>query len=147
MNRRKFIGIIGVGAIGITAGSVIVFSDFEKAIKGVIKGEANKLQLKISDKEIDLFIEGARQLALWDSYSVRKIETIKWSFHIDKLGLSFLLWNRYQWYKQEIMQQFLFSSSFFYDGMDESKPIRYLRIYDPYTTPCCNPFSNLYCSE
>jgi hypothetical protein len=34
---------------------------------------------------------------------------------------------------------YLLSTDFFYGGADESRPVRYLRLYEP-TNPCGNPF-------
>ena len=36
--------------------------------------------------------------------------------------------------------KFLASSDFFLNGKDESKPVRYLMIRDPYLNPCFYPF-------
>lgn len=37
--------------------------------------------------------------------------------------------------------RFLASSDFFQNGADESRPLRYVRLFDPYASPCYNPFS------
>lgn len=36
---------------------------------------------------------------------------------------------------------FLVSSDFFEHGADESRTIHYVRLYDPYLSPCFNPFA------
>ncbi len=147
MKRRKFIGVIGIGTAAIATGGYISFSDFDDAVKRVITQEAGALKLKVDTKEIDSFVVGAREFGLWDTYSFNKKELIKWFSRIGNLGKSLPLFYKFNRYKQEILHHFLFASSFFYDGMDVNKPVRYLRIYDPYSTPCCNPFSNLYYSS
>ncbi len=37
--------------------------------------------------------------------------------------------------------RFLASTDFFQQGADESLPLRYVAYYDPYVSPCYNPFS------
>jgi hypothetical protein len=37
--------------------------------------------------------------------------------------------------------RFLASTDFFQNGADESRRLRYVRFYDPYLSPCYNPFS------
>jgi len=146
MKRRKFIGIIGVGIAVTAGGSYLCFEGFDNAIERILKGEIKDLKLKVDDREIVLFLNGAKQAGLWESYSISKKELIRWCAALENLGIRLDSFERYKWCKEEIIQQFLLSTSLFYGGMDSNKPIHYLRIYDPYTTPCCNPFSNLYYS-
>jgi hypothetical protein len=40
----------------------------------------------------------------------------------------------------EVFSRFLLSTDFFVHGADESQPVRYVRLYDPNTTPCLNYF-------
>ena len=40
-----------------------------------------------------------------------------------------------------ICESFLMSSDFFRNGADESKPVRYLALYQPPTRGCTNPFA------
>lgn len=37
--------------------------------------------------------------------------------------------------------QFLLSTDFFQGGADESRPLTFLALYDPYRTPCYSPFA------
>ncbi len=41
---------------------------------------------------------------------------------------------------EEAREAFLKSTDFFPQGADESKPLTYLTLYDPYRSPCFNPF-------
>lgn len=36
--------------------------------------------------------------------------------------------------------KFLMSTDFFVNGADESKPVRYVALHDPYASPCWRPF-------
>ncbi|MBW2293445.1 MAG: hypothetical protein JRG89_02590 [Deltaproteobacteria bacterium] len=38
--------------------------------------------------------------------------------------------------------RFLASTDFFQNGADEARPLRYVAFYDPYVTPCYNPFAS-----
>lgn len=37
--------------------------------------------------------------------------------------------------------RFLASTDFFQNGADQSRPLGYVRLFDPYLSPCYNPFS------
>jgi hypothetical protein len=39
----------------------------------------------------------------------------------------------------EVKQLFLLSTDFFAHGADESRPLNYATLYDPYRNPCYNP--------
>ncbi len=39
-----------------------------------------------------------------------------------------------------VFARFLLSTDFFLHGGDVARPVRYWRFYDPYLTPCANPF-------
>ncbi len=44
-------------------------------------------------------------------------------------------------FEERIVTKFLFSTNFFREGADETKPVKYLSYYDPYKMPCQNPFA------
>jgi hypothetical protein len=43
----------------------------------------------------------------------------------------------------EIYMNYLSSTDFFANGADESRPVRFIALYDPYVSPCYNPFRRL----
>ena len=49
--------------------------------------------------------------------------------------------NKIRNFEERIVTQFLLSTNFFREGADETKPVKYLYYYDPYKTPCQNPFA------
>ena len=53
----------------------------------------------------------------------------------------------YNAYRNKIVLIFLLSTNFFVNRMDESKPVYFTSVYDPYQIPCSNPFSNLFYPE
>lgn len=40
----------------------------------------------------------------------------------------------------EIYMNYLSSTDFFINDADESRPVRFVALYDPYVSPCYNPF-------
>ncbi len=44
----------------------------------------------------------------------------------------------------EMVQDYLLATDFFRNKMDEQRTVQYVGLYDPYKTPCANPFSFLY---
>ncbi len=40
-----------------------------------------------------------------------------------------------------LMTMYILSTDFFDNGMDESRTVKYIAIYDPQGRPCINPFS------
>ena len=43
----------------------------------------------------------------------------------------------------EIYMNYLSSTDFFINDADESSPVRFVALYDPYISPCYNPFRRL----
>lgn len=43
----------------------------------------------------------------------------------------------------DLYTRFLLSNDFFQNGADESRPMHYVTLYDPYVTACRNPFARL----
>ena len=43
----------------------------------------------------------------------------------------------------EIYMNYLSSTDFFIHDADESRPVRFVALYDPYVSPCYNPFRRL----
>lgn len=42
----------------------------------------------------------------------------------------------------DVYKKFLLSTDFFSNGSDESLPVRYVMLYDPYLSPCYNPLKS-----
>ncbi len=43
-----------------------------------------------------------------------------------------------------LVEKYLLSTDFFLNKMDESRTVKYAGYYNPYKSPCTNPFSSLY---
>ncbi|MFT3700825.1 MAG: hypothetical protein QM802_00520 [Agriterribacter sp.] len=143
MRRRNFIALATLATAGIAAGSYIVFENFDKfARKVIIKDTAS---LKIAPAEIDKFLAVAAKKKVWDDlFPFHHKQLIKWHYYINN-GLFTLPYRaNYNAYRNKIVMTFLLSSNFFANKMDESKPVAFTELYDPYLIPCSNPFSNIY---
>jgi len=44
---------------------------------------------------------------------------------------------------EAVYGKFLLSTDFAQNGFDESRPLRFLALYDPYASPCFNPLADL----
>jgi hypothetical protein len=44
----------------------------------------------------------------------------------------------------DLTRKYLLSSDYFLNKMDEDKTVQYLGFYNPYRSPCANPFSSLH---
>ena len=50
-----------------------------------------------------------------------------------------ILQNRMRIFREKLTSQFLLSTDFFQEGMNEGRSIKYALYYDPYINPCYNP--------
>ncbi len=44
----------------------------------------------------------------------------------------------------DLTRRYLLSSDYFINKMDEGRTVQYLGFYNPYRSPCANPFSSLH---
>lgn len=145
LKRRKFLKILVLGG-----GSAAVFSGIffitlpttEKLITAILRNDLK--DLKISDQDISNYSSDATRL------NVFKYTNSKWKFLAVYTRLT-LLWPvlpmmpKYFQFRSEIVGNFLLSTGYFWNKMNEAEPIQYTgRIYTPYNYPCGNPFSNLF---
>ncbi len=142
-SRRKFI----ITAIVIIAGIFVVFFaalPFEYVVLRILKKDLKRLN--ISDQMFELFVTEAKKNGYFSSFNFQK----KWLIRIyDSLavnGSSLPYSGRYREYRSQLVGDFLLSTDFFLNDMDEDREIEYIGFYDPYLRPCSNPFSNLFYS-
>ncbi len=148
MRRRTFLRLAGFATAGIAVGGYIAFQNFEKfARKIIIKDTAS---LKLNPEEIDKFFKAVSESkfnVLDDLFPFHHRQLLKWHYYIDN-GLFTLPYRvNYNAYRNKIVMIFLLSTNFFKNRMDESKPVYFTSVYDPYQIPCCNPFSNIFYPE
>lgn len=128
MDRRKFIryGLIGGGSI--LSGWVVwrLSKDREQIVVEVLQEALDYLQ--IDPAEMRRFAHDVLQQAQW---SWGKLQAYNWLRLIRKDPRNTAAF---------LSQAFLLSSDFFLKGANEQQPVQYLGLYDPYRTPCRNPF-------
>lgn len=146
MKRRNFIGLITLGVAGAAVGGYIVLENFEKfARKIIVKDTAS---LKINPAEIDKFMAAAAKKNVWgDLFPFHHKQLLKWHYYINNGMFTLPYLANYNAYRNKIVMTFLLSTNFFIDKMDESKPVHFTNLYDPYQIPCSNPFSNIFYPE
>jgi hypothetical protein len=133
MKRRKFLTIAGIGGALAAVGSLRFFTtSFEDSAADLIRNELSFLKLdeeglkkfttefgKDKDRKYKLIVKG---------YSLFGVD-------VSKSGKL-----------HNLVSNYLLSSDFFTAGMDESRLVKYVGLYDPYTRPCSHPFSHAYYS-
>lgn len=134
MRRRNFLKLAGIATLGTAAlpGLGIASVSTEEALAGLIKSEFNYLQL---DQEgLEQFVED--YLSLQHHSSVNKMKLR--SYYLLKLNStdSQLI--------TKLTRNYIQSTDFFRNRMNESLPVKYIGFYNPYKTPCANPFSAFY---
>ena len=148
MKRRTFLGLAGLATAGIAVGGYIAFQNFEKFARTIIVKDT--ASLKLDPSEIDKFfkaVSAGKRNVLDDLFPFHHRQLLKWHYYVDN-GLFTLPYRvNYNAYRSKIVLIFLLSTNFFINRMDESKPVYFTSVYDPYKIPCSNPFSNLFYPE
>lgn len=133
MKRRKFITITTLTGLiaGITSFRFISRS-FDDAAADLIRDEVP--YLKLDEDGVRKFVS---------DFSKHKDRRYKFTIR----GYSFLgISSKRSGKVNQLVTAYLLSSDFFANGMDESRTIRYVGLYDPYLRPCAHPFSHIHYS-
>lgn len=129
MKRRTFFTIAAFGS-GIMALGLARFQNlsFEDAAEGLIIKELNFLKLEPS---------GVRNFVR--DYGKSKNRRYKFTVK----GYSLVGITSSQSGKiHQLVTNYLLSTDFFSNNMDQSRVIHYVRLYDPYLRPCTHPFAH-----
>lgn len=131
MNRRFFLKLTGAGAaMVVLPGMGFVYTSYQRAAKGLILDELDYLTLDVAG--VEQFVQ---------DYATNKHD----NYLLKIRGLYMLRTSaRKSKVVEELVQDYLLSTDFFRNRMDESKPLKYIGLYNPYKTPCANPFSAVY---
>jgi hypothetical protein len=133
MKRRKFLTIAGIGgALAALASFKFITDPFESVAKKIIRSELDYLTL--DEPGIDRFVA---------DYTKLKDRNYK----LMMKGYSLFGVNSSRSGKvHQLVSAYLLSSDFFQNKMDQSKPVKYIGLYDPYLRPCAHPFSHIHYS-
>lgn len=130
MKRRKFIQLTGIAAAGAAIPGIAYLStNLKDSAAEIIINEFHYLKL---DREgVNKFVEVFLQKYPPSSKFTAKVRTanlLNLKASDARLGST-------------ITKEYLLSTDFFRNKMDESKVVKYIGFYDPYHMPCTNPFS------
>lgn len=130
MKRRTFIGLAGAGgAIAALVSLRLFTTTFERAAREIILSDLNFL--KLDDKGVRDFVA---------AYAKEKSSNYKWAVKgYQLLGIG----SSHSGKIHQMVTSYLLSTDFFRRGMDESKVVKYVGLYDPYTRPCLHPFNHI----
>lgn len=131
MKRRKFLTFIGVGTgVALIPPTLYLVSpSVKKYAVQLIKNELH--YLKLEPEGVEQYVED-----YFKADDNKIMVNVRWkTFYY--LGIT--------WQKSdqvaELIKYYLLSSNFFINRMDESKPVKYLGMYNPYKSPVPNPYS------
>src|SRR5687768_12908881 len=130
MKRRKFLTIAGIGAtLAAVASGKFLTTSFDRSIEILIREELDFMKL---DEE------GVKRFA--KEYSKTKSRNFRFTIRAyNYLGITASRSGKIH----QLITQYLLSTDFFINKMDESRLIKYVGFYNPYTRPCVHPFSHL----
>ncbi len=133
MKRRKFLQLSGLAAAAVAVpGIAYLASPLNKSAAAIIINEFHYLKL---DKEgVDKFVvEFLKVYPPSGSFTtkVRTARIFKMKASQAHLG-------------SNITQQYLLSTDFFRNKMDESKLVKYIGYFDGFLMPCSNPFAETF---
>lgn len=133
MNRRKFLTLTGLSAAAIAI-PVVGFStkSLHSAVSSIIYREYN--YLKLNPEGVDLYVQEYLNNNKGGHTYHMKIMAFD-LFNVEQENSTIV---------SHIVQNYLLSTDFFLNKMDETKVVHYIGAYDPYNTPCANPFSSLH---
>jgi hypothetical protein len=133
MRRRNFLKIAGAGTAAVAAlpAGWYVTTSVQEAAAGIITREFS--YLKLDPKGVARFVDdylkdplsGYTHKELKASYALRAVA--------DRSAMV-----------ADLTRRYLLSSDYFLNKMDENRTVQYLGMYNPYRSPCANPFSSLH---
>lgn len=142
LSRRKFIIILITSIIGVLAGNFL-FLGFYHVVGRILSDQLRFLSLDTT--AIDQFTLNAAR----EHYYQQK--DFGWKKQLFVRIHHYFSWipvlpgrEKYRQYCDFFIQDFLLSTDFFLNKMDESRRVSYVALYEPYKRACSNPFSNLY---
>lgn len=139
MKRRKFLTIAGISATALALPVVAINSNafFKQAVVSVITRQLNYLNL--DKKGVEQYAEDlTREMQNFSFERAKKIRV--------KVGSEYLFPGSLSKMDVEdgFLSNFLLSTDFFTNKMDETMLVKYNGLFHGYKKPCSNPFSHFY---
>ena len=135
MRRRSFLKIAGFGTAALALPVLGAYSvSVEEALAGIIHQEFHFL--KLDPRGVRQFVADYFRLTAANKQSYMNLKTkAYYLFKIDSARSQLV---------RTLTTLYLLSTDFFQNRMDERREVKYLGWYNPYKTPCANPFSSIY---
>jgi hypothetical protein len=142
MNRRRFIILSVIGVLSAIALSIVAIYDFETVVLKILKRDLSYLKIKESD--MLRFLDDARNSGYWErvKFDKKKKAFVVVYFLLPRIGLPYEF--KFVQLRAQIVGNFLLSTDFFTNKMDEQRDIQYVALFDPELRACQNPFSHMY---
>jgi hypothetical protein len=133
MRRRNFLKIAGAGTAAVAAlpAGWYVATSVPEAAAGIITREFS--YLKLDPKGVARFVDDYLKDPL-SGYTPAKIK----AYYALRTGSDASMM------VADLTRKYLLSSDYFTNKMDENRTVQYLGFYNPYRSPCANPFSSLH---
>lgn len=133
MQRRKFLQLTGLGAAALALPGVGYSAiSTEEAIAGILKNEFD--YLKLDEKGVEQFVADFFKFRGQGKYVHIKARTL-YLLKVKSPDSSLV---------DRLAREYILSTDFFINKMDESKTVKYIGLYDPHKRPCANPFTYNY---
>ncbi len=133
MRRRNFLKLAGTGtaAVAVLPAGWYAATSVQQAAAGIITREFD--YLKLDPKGVAQFVDDY----LKDPLSGYTHKELKASYALPAVASRSKM-------VADLTRKYLLSSDYFLNKMDENKTVQYLGFYNPYRSPCANPFSSLH---
>jgi hypothetical protein len=133
MHRRKFLKIAGVSTTAVVAlpAGWYAATSVQEAAAGIITREFG--YLKLDPKGVARFVDDYLKDPM-SQYTPAKVKM----YYATQTGA------KQSTLVADLTRKYLLSSDYFINKMDEDKTVQYLGFYNPYRSPCANPFSSLH---
>jgi hypothetical protein len=139
MTRRVFIGLSFTALAALAAGS-LQWLNTKKMFHAYIKNLWP--WLKIDPKAIDQFIHDYYEYEGYAKYEGKRLTGQNKLFLIlifETIPLFHNIWKEIRTeFREKLASQFLLSTDFFQNGMNENRMVKYVLYYDPYINFCYN---------
>lgn len=120
--------MVAVPSLGFLSTSV------KQAAIGIIKNELH--YLKLDEPGIAQFVDDYYRNHYINNNFKAQLKLRSYYYLHVKPEKSFMV--------QELVENYLLSTDFFVNKMDESREVNYISLYTPYLRPCAHPFSAMH---
>jgi len=140
MRRRKFLQLTALGTVVLAVPSAVFATmSLKDAAVGFLINEYDYLSL--DKKGVESFVD---DFFAFDSYwntSLKYNMVVKTSYATTLKSKHAARFLKDDDMLKKLAESYLLSSDYFINKMNDSKPVKYVALYNPHLRPCANPFS------